>query len=242
MFCEKCGQELNEHANFCMECGTPNPAFNTETTKNIPIQAASAPTNSPTQKAAKKPNKLLIITVILIPAIVVFLIFSIILASVIGVNLKNAMYESKMSDAYELITSAADLAESYSSLESKVWYNCIYEKESQETDEYTQNDYGNFYEDFNDALNNFYIGEIENYNLIKTTTEEINALMLELKDCPSKFEDDYKILKELYVAYADLADLAIGDSTYSYNTFSAALEKAKSEYKSAESDARIAIG
>ena len=114
--------------------------------------------------------------------------------------------------------------------------------ENWETDKYTQDDYGSFHDDFNDALSEFYIGESYNYDLVKTATEEIDALMLELKKCPSKFEDDYETLKELYVAYSDLADLVIGDSSYSYNTFSQALEDAKSDYKSAETDAKIAIG
>lgn len=254
MFCEKCGNELNQTAKFCVGCGAPNPTYIEPTTENTvqattithnetadtpPVNTINAPSSAPAV-ANNKSNKLL--PKIIISVLAVFLIFTVIITVVITNAIKNGIYSSKMTTAYEKIAEAADIAEDYATLQSKVWYNCIYEDESWETDEYTQDDNGYFHDDFNDALAEFYMGESINYNLVKTATEEIDALMVELKKCPSKFEDDYKTLKELYVAYSDLADLVIGDSSYSYNTFSEALEDAKSEYKSAESDAKIAIG
>ncbi len=255
MFCEKCGSQLSQNAKFCSECGSPNPMYQ-EATVVQSVQQEAAPTPefiAPTPVAVsvtpqqptkpKKTNKLwLLIPVILLPVIAVVLIFAIIILAALGFSLGGSSYKNKMSDAYDKIVLAADVAENYCSLQSKVWYNCIYEKESWETDEYTQNSYGRFYDDFNDALSEFYTGESANYESVKSATQEIDALMIELKDCPSKYKDDYQSLKELYVAYSDLADLVIGDSTYSYNSFNAALEEAKSNYKSAESDARIAIG
>lgn len=253
MFCEKCGSQLNEKSKFCSECGSPNPAY-VETPVEQPVQAvpvqetaAPTPVNNPTNVSVatktKKTSKLwLLIPVILIPVIAGFLIITLIAVIAIGGSLgNNASYKNKMSDVYDKIVSTADVAESYASLQSKVWYNCIYEKSSSETDQYTKSKYGYFYDDFNTALSSFYLGESENYDLVKTSTEEIDNLMIELKDCPSKYKEDYESLRALYVAYSDLADLVIGDSTYSYNSFNAALEEAKSNYKSAESDARLAI-
>ncbi len=254
MFCEKCGNQLNPEAKFCVGCGAPNPAFkepedtntNQEPTVTPEENTDTQPVNTietsqpSTPIISDKTKKLL--PKIIIPVVAVVLVFAVIITVVITSLIKNGIYSSKMTKAYEKITEAADIAEDYATLETKVWRNSIYEDENWETDKYTQDDYGSFHDDFNDALSEFYIGESYNYDLVKTATEEIDALMLELKKCPSKFEDDYETLKELYVAYSDLADLVIGDSSYSYNTFSQALEDAKSDYKSAETDAKIAIG
>ena len=65
--------------------------------------------------------------------------------------------------------------------------------------------------------------------------------MSELKDCPEKFEDEYRALKEMYVAYSNLTDLVVGSSSYSLNTFSEALESAKADYKSALSSAKLLL-
>lgn len=255
MFCEKCGNELNQEAKFCVGCGAPNPTYKEPTTEgNIQEPTISLQENTTnesevntietTQPTApivdNKMKKLL--PKIIIPVVAVFLIFAVIITVVITSAIKNGIYKNKMSKVYEKITETAAIAEDYAALQTKVWRNCIYEDDDLETNKYTKDDYGYFHDDFNDALREFYIGESYNYDLVKTATEEIDALIIELKKCPSKFEDDYKTLKELYIAYSDLADLVIGDSNYSYNTFSEALENAKSEYKSAESDAKIAIG
>lgn len=254
MFCEKCGNELNPNAKFCVGCGAPNLAFkepeaanDTQEPTNTTEENANTPQINTTETAppstpimSDKTKKLL--PKIIIPVIAVVLVFAIIIIVAISSLIKNGIYSSKMTKAYDKITEAADIAEDYATLETKVWRNSIYKDENWETDKYTKNDYGSFHSDFNDALSEFYIGESYNYDLVKTATEEIDTLMIELKKCPSKFEDDYETLKELYVAYSNLADLVIGDSNYSYNTFSEALEDAKSDYKSAESDAKIAIG
>ena len=66
--------------------------------------------------------------------------------------------------------------------------------------------------------------------------------MNKLKDYPSKYEEEYKSLKKLYTAYSNLADLVIGDSSYSWTTFSEALERAKADFKTARAEAETVLG
>ena len=254
MFCEKCGKELNSEAKFCVGCGSPNPgylepnALNNQINAPTPIESpiCNEPTNAFTNNEATTPafveKAKNLRPAVLISIGAAILAFIVILIVVITSTAKNNAYRDKLSKAYEKITETAEIAEDYATLETKVWRNSIYESDSWETNKYTKNSYGSFYDDFNDALTQFYIGESSNYDLVKAATAEIDKLMLELKNCPSKFKDDYETLKELYVAYSDLADLVIGNSSYSYNSFSEALDEAKSDYKSAVSDAKIAIG
>ena len=62
--------------------------------------------------------------------------------------------------------------------------------------------------------------------------------MSELKDYPSKYEDEYKAIKEMYKSYSTLTDLVLGDTSYSYNSFKEALNNSISDFKSAKMDAK----
>lgn len=247
-FCEKCGHELNDEK-FCPSCGNAVPADeaaaeNVAATENTAaaapaeeaVPAPVAQTPSEEIPAGKKKINLSKKMMAIIAAVVVVL-------GVIGIIIGNAVstnkYKKTLEQAYNDITNCAEYAESYASLQSKVWYNCIYEKSSYETDEYTKDDSGRYYDDFNDALRSFYSGEAAKYNLVKLYSASSDAFMSELKDGPAKYEDEYAALKELYVAASKLSDLVVGTSSYSYNTFNEALDSAKSEYKSALSAAKL---
>ncbi len=264
MFCEKCGQEIAKESKFCPSCGAANVNAtqqeevlvnqNTEPqTQESPIQEEvvaneagvitenappvyQAPFQEQKETLQEKINKFGKTKVIAIGGAA--LVALVVIIAIVITSISSASYKGKLEEAYTEIQAAAEYAEDYASLESKVWYNCIQENESTETDEYTQDEYGIFYDDFNDALSDFYLGEYSTYSIVNSKTQTINSLMSELKDPPSKFEDEYQALRELYVAYSDMADLVIGDSSYSYNTFSEALNNAKASYKNASSNAR----
>ncbi|MGN0505869.1 MAG: hypothetical protein ACI4FZ_04865, partial [Lachnospiraceae bacterium] len=69
----------------------------------------------------------------------------------------------------------------------------------------------------------------------------VNSSMTKLKNCPEKLKDEYRAIKEMYVAFYELTDMVIGNSSYSYNSFSEALESARSNFKSARSTAKLLI-
>ncbi len=268
MFCEKCGQEIANESKFCSSCGAANVNAtqqeevlgkqNTELqTQEAPIQEEpvateasvitenappvyQAPFQEQKETVQDKINKIGKTKVLAIGGAV--LVALVVIITVVITSISSASYKGKLEEAYTEIQAAAEYAEDYASLESKVWRNSINENESTETDEYTQDEYGRFYDDFNDALSDFYLGEYSTYSIVSTKTSTINTLMSELKDPPSKFKDEYQALRELYVAYSDMADLVIGDSSYSCNSFTEALDNAKASYKNAFSNARSYLG
>ncbi|MBQ7646944.1 MAG: hypothetical protein IJS94_06725 [Clostridia bacterium] len=179
---------------------------------------------------------------ILVSALTVSIILAVV-GVIVGVRVYNLnQYEKLLNETYSEICDNASSAEAYATLQSKVWRNCIYNEDSTETDKYTKNGKGIFYEDFNDALRAFYDGESFTLSSVSTFDLSIKVSMNKLKDYPSKYEEEYKSLKKLYTAYSNLADLVIGDSSYSWTTFSEALERAKADFKTARADAETVLG
>jgi len=247
-FCQNCGNQLADDARFCEHCGasvvvTEVEEIVNEETPVVENEVGSEPQTVITEEEQppiieKKKfvfsKKLMLISVGVVALLIV-------LGIVIGNAVSLGKYEEKLESAYDSMKSGAESAESYATLQSKVWRNCIYEQSSSETDEYTTDEYGDYYSDFNDALSEFFEGENLTYMTVSLNVSTVDTYMSELKDCPKKFEDKYRSLKELYIAYSDLTDLVVGSSSYSYNTFSEALEEAKADYKRALSSAKLLL-
>lgn len=260
-FCQNCGKEIIEGAKFCNSCGSPVEAVEpqvegeketteidlasqeTEVAEGVSAdlpQTDNVDTNSEAivPVKSKKQIKMTKTTWIIVAAVAVAIVIAIV-SIVNSVKLNN--YKTILENAYSSMSYGAEQAESYCSLQSKVWRNCIMQDSSIETDKYTKNEYGSYYSDFNDALEKFYTGEYLTHSTVSSNVDTVNGYMSELKDCPEKFEDEYRALKEMYVAYSDLTDLVVGSSSYSLNTFSEALESAKADYKSALSSAKLLL-
>lgn len=257
--CQKCGAELADDAKFCKMCGE---MCNTLTTSqdsqmengaeqneedagtvsreeksqlSTEINGNKIPENKRKKKISKK-GAIITGAIIIVLAILV----SIIVCIIVNVTSMNN-YKKQLEEVYDDMIWGAEKAEYYCSLESKVWRNCIYEDSSSETDKYTKDEYGYFYSDFNDALASFYDGESATYSYVYLCVSGVDSSMAELKNCPEKLKDEYIAIKEMYVAFSELTDLVIGNSSYSYNTFTEALGSARSNFKSARSTAKILI-
>ena len=251
--CQNCGKELLDEVKFCSSCGNI-----VETVKNDEVTEESTEKEAVnevleevvnTENCEEKPivesvssvKKKFVFTkltgIIIVSVLVVCAIIGVIVARNVSLN----KYEEKLTSAYERMTYGAEQAEQYATLQSKVWRNCIYENDSIETDKYTKNEYGRFYDDFNDALSQFYEGEKLTHSTVDINVLSVDLGMAELKDCPEKFEDEYKALKELYVAYSDMTDLVIGNSSYSCTSYSDALDEAKAKYKNALFSAKLML-
>lgn len=250
-FCKNCGKEIAEDAIFCDGCGTKieeiieeaQTVESEETTQEVAEQTQSEELEQVQVKAKKSLKDIFTKKVIAIIASAAVLVG--VLAGVVVNTTKMNKYKDLLEKTYTEMCESGDRAEKYCSLQSKVWYNCICENDSIETDKYTKYKKGSweyFYDDFNDALQKFYEGESLTHSLVSLESGIIDSYMAKLKDCPKKFEDEYNALKALYVAYSPLAELVIGDSSYSYNTFSDALEIAKTDFKSAKSQAQMYLG
>ena len=262
-YCSKCGKEIKEGNEYCENCSAPvNPPAATEN-----LSAGAAPASGYNGNAAqtpfgvapagsdpfvytgvdgsadsgkakkKKTKKALIISAVAVLVIALAVTAGLV---VMHINSTNA-YEDDLKAAYEAMVDGAEDAEAYCSLKSKVWRNSIYQNDSYETDKYTKDSYGEFYSDFNRAISRFYIGEEDNYSIISKNIDRVNDYMAELKDCPSKYKDEYKALKAMYVAYSELTDLVVGNSSYSLTTFDDAFASARTNFKTAKSDASLVI-
>ncbi|MDD6478965.1 MAG: zinc ribbon domain-containing protein [Oscillospiraceae bacterium] len=245
-FCQKCGKQLLDDARFCEFCGTAVIENDEDAAEIQPVTEESDVEITreevvSEQLLEKVFKKKFVLTKKLMAILACTLAGLVVIGVVIGNAISQNKYKEKLEAVYDDITYGAEKAESHASLQSKVWRNCIYEQSSSETDKYTKNEYGSYYSDFNDALASFYEGESLTYSLVSLNVSSVDAQMSKLKDCPKKYEDEYKALKELYVSYSELADLVIGNSSYSWTTFSEALESAKSDYKSALSSARLLL-
>lgn len=241
-YCQNCGKELSGSEKFCLFCGKSvmdgdfeygdgTKDSNTANSFAFGVKENGSDKENPVFSRKIKRR----IFVVIGAAICALVLLGIIVTN--GISSHN--YKKQLSKAYETIKSGAELAKSYATLESKVWWNCIHENTSSETDIYTKNEYGRFYSDFNDALASFYSGESLTRGAVSVNVEKVDRVMPKLKKHPKKFEEEYETLRELYVAYSDLTDLVLGDTSHSLNSFTEALNEAISNYKTALSAAKL---
>ena len=255
MFCKKCGNEIDSNGKFCSVCGEPVELIGEEVetkkvfdeterdlgenTQNANTDKTASDFSTETNQVDAKKGKTWLKLLIIFGSIsVVFFVFIVIAIIVINI-ISTTAYKNKLQDVYEQIQAGATDAESYISLESKVWRNTIFEDRSIETDEYTQDDYGIFHDDFNDALSEYFDSNYLTYTFIELNREEVDSLMSELKNPPSKYEEEYRAIQNLYIAYCDMTDLVVGNTSHSLNSFTEAMNSSISDYNSAESAVRM---
>lgn len=207
-FCEECGTELKDNEELCSNCGCPKK-------KEEEIKESN-------KKIKKKKNKKIIITSIIIGLIILAIIVFLVIKT------KNDKAKKEITDykdnlgsiTYKMVTGGA-AAEKCGNLISKVWYNTIWEKDDYETNQYTKNRYGRFYDDFNDSLSNLFSDSDfkDITNEVETNKKEVNKLYNKLKNPPEQYKDAYDDLKEFYHNYIELTNLCLNPSG-SYNTYS----------------------
>ena len=129
-------------------------------------------------------------------------------------------YEEKAIEALtEMITNAADV-ESLGNIIQAVWGNSIYQKKDDTTDAYTLDANGNFNDDFNTSLSNFFASDTYSAQeeKISKSNEKIVSLMKELNNPPEEYKERYNDIKKLYLKCTELSSCVLGCSG-SYNDF-----------------------
>lgn len=238
MFCVKCGKELQPDTCFCAYCGQPI------TASAVQSNTAEATTPHPcseqltVSKKTKKSGKKAAIVLSIVAGVLVAL-------SIIGFfglgAVRNLLYEQQLQEAYQLLDKSEAVAESFCSLERNVWRDVIYRSTRNDTKKYTKNAKGEFYDDFNDALNSFYEGEKESLEALVLASQTIDQKMSRIKNPPSKYKEEYQLIKEMYLAYSELADLAFGTSSHSLNSFEEALSNATKAFHDAKAEAKTIL-
>lgn len=130
-------------------------------------------------------------------------------------------YKSKVEIcAYTMLEGAADAEDACNKMIA-VWNNSIWGIDDPETDEFTKDRYGNFYDDFNDALYKLiqdpeYADKLRNIN---DNLHDVNSRMIELQNPPKRCQQLHDVFMDFYDEYYILVNCAI-DPSGNLNSFS----------------------
>ena len=124
---------------------------------------------------------------------------------------KIAKYESDMKEVVDLMLAGAVVTENCANLMQSVWHNSIFRIKDSETDKYTLESSGKFYEDFNDALGNLYRDEmfVADSQTIIDNQAKVTKMIRELKNPPAEYKDAYLDLVAYYDSYYDFTELVL---------------------------------
>ena len=122
---------------------------------------------------------------------------------------------------------------------TQIWYNSIYEKSSYATDEYTRDENGEFYEDFNTALSKYF--QSDEYarvaEQITSGQKTVDGLYASVKALPDSLSECREKALAVHTAYTGLVNFAL-DITGNLNSVNEeartrhnAFETAYTEYK-----------
>lgn len=210
IICEECGAEIPQGADSCPNCGCPVPVDgeeNTEAPQKVELTSVKIP------KLDQRKKKIVVGSII--GVIVLIAAISLIISQMRQATAAqlSADYSENISTVSAAILSSAIQTEEAGNLIHDVWYNCIFEENDPETNEYTRPN-GYYLDDFNDALANLFSDETFSQQLssIKNDQETVTDLMRKMSDPPEEFEDAYEALRELYDAYTEFTNLVINPS------------------------------
>ena len=210
IICEECGAEIPQGADSCPNCGCPVPVDgeeNTEAPQKVELTSVKI------LKLDQRKKKIVVGSII--GVIVLIAAISLIISQMRQATAAqlSADYSENISTVSAAILSSAIQTEEAGNLIHDVWYNCIFEENDPETNEYTRPN-GYYLDDFNDALANLFSDETFSQQLssIKNDQETVTDLMRKMSDPPEEFEDAYEALRELYDAYTEFTNLVINPS------------------------------
>ena len=197
--CPECKKDISDHVEACPYCGYP---FKKEAIKENSVQ-----------KIGK------------IKKLVISIVIAIIIICSAGygyISYSNSQYTKNSKEiAFKMLMSASQ-AESICNLVIEVWQNSIYKKYSSNTDKFTRSS-SEFHDDFNTSLNKLYKDSEFKTKIgnLTTSQNEVDKIILLLKNPNKKNEKVFDTLNELYSAYSSLINLAISPSgsltTYTSN-------------------------
>lgn len=212
--CPECKKKISDTVSFCPNCGAT-------ITDHIKEQ----------QKGKGKSSKKIIII-----SLIIFLILVVIglAAFFIGKQIKSNKEEKLMKeqvkkqeeqfynycDTYS--KALRDIHEywlDYTSQKRKVWYNCIWNIESDETDDFTKDSKGAFYSDFNDALSEFSSSSYVE-SLLDECVEDVGKekdLYAKLARIKSKNKNILELKKIISSTHETVTNMYKIEESYGYN-------------------------
>ena len=197
--CPKCGKENEYKAFYCSNCAY-------DFIEEKPVK--------------KKKGKVgIILAVILSIFVILFISVGLYVNSLAK---EETFYYNCAMGTYTMIDGAAESEKCCNEI-LDIWHDCIWQEDDENTSEYTKDVLGNFYEDFNDALNNYSSSDTykQHVSKIQDNLEEVKGYLNEARKSkiPSKYSKMYDQLEELYELYIEFTNLPIRMNG-SYNSFS----------------------
>lgn len=191
--CPKCGFFIEDGDLFCNHCGA---------------RVGVAP-----RKSKKKT-----IIIVIVVAIVALLLVGVKLVYD-AVARANYMYDAEEC-AYLMLDGCVD-AETACNKIVAVWNNSIWQTDDPETNQYTTDEDGYFYDDFNDALESLFSDKSfqKDISEISDNLYDVNQKMKGLQNPPKGCERAYQQLSDYYDEYYNLMNCAL-NPTGSLSTFS----------------------
>lgn len=185
--CPNCNLQVNDDDTFCTNCGYKFPV--------------------------KKDNSAKQIKGIIIAIITAAIILGV--GKYVYDYVARANYEYKVQEcAYTMIEGAADAEDACNTIVA-VWNNSIWNTEDNKTNKYTIDpSTGEFYEDFNDSLDNLFndfsfLGDLREIN---DNLEDVNDMMKELQNPPKGCEQLHDAFMDFYDEYYELVNCALDPS------------------------------
>ncbi len=120
-------------------------------------------------------------------------------------------YGNDLRDLSDLMLHGGVTTERCGNLVQKVWHNSIYKIKDTETDAFTLDASGNFYSDFNTALDNLYADDafVKDLQSIRDNRSEVEEKIRGLKNPPSEWQSAYDELLLFYDCYYDFTELVL---------------------------------
>jgi len=204
--CPECDKEISDKVKACPFCGFPfsQDIGNKGEVQQVEISSVNISPIDPLKK------KRLLIGVIAISLVIGI---GLITNFLIGINKYNTYIDNLNLIRTTMISGGSD-SETLLNLTAKIWFNSIYEEDDPETDLYTKDKNGYFYDDFNSALNYFFNGTYSQSvtGNIKDNQVIAEDLMKKMQTPPKGLENCYSTVTELYSTYKGLTDLALNPS------------------------------
>lgn len=211
--CPRCNNMANDGERFCKNCGFAFPEKKKESSPKIVGGVVAG----------------IIIAVLILGA-----------AKYVYDMYARDSYKAKVEAcAYTMIEGASD-AETACNKIVAVWNNSIWGVEDDETDKYTIDSYGYFYDDFNDALDNLFSDEafVADLKDINLNLQDVNTRMKELQNPPKGCEQLHTAFMDFYDEYFILVNCAM-DPSGSLNSYSEKFSNA--DEKSAQNFEKLSV-
>ena len=260
IICPECGKEISSKASSCPNCGCPisigesinesenigAPINNDLETKNTIAEMQTNQTKAVNNPSKPKKGKM---------GLIIGIVFGLLVAVSGGFlyyqNEKKKAEEAaaeaarleeeqkqkeinefvdNFNEAYRLIVSNSITTEECGNMIYKVWSNTIFHTDDEETDPYTKQSTGEFYDDFNDAIAVLFADSSfsEKYQGIVEDKDKITDLLRMLTNPPEEYSKHYDLLEKMYNTHVDLVNCVSnpkGNLTQFYEKFSNADEE-----------------